>query len=127
MMVGILLVSHVQSLADGVKDLARLVAPSVPIVAVGGLSDGSAGTDVERIYTSLQEADQGEGVLIFMDLGSAVMSTEMALEMDPNDNYIMMNSPMVEGAIVAASAIEAGSTLEEAHNLVESQKDVDKF
>lgn len=126
-MVGILLVSHVQSLADGVKDLARLVAPSVPIVAVGGLSDGSAGTDVERIYTSLQEADQGEGVLIFMDLGSAVMSTEMALEMDPNDNYIMMNSPMVEGAIVAASAIEAGSTLEEAHNLVESQKDVDKF
>ncbi|MDI9489768.1 MAG: PTS-dependent dihydroxyacetone kinase phosphotransferase subunit DhaM [Clostridiaceae bacterium] len=126
-MVGILLVSHVQSLADGVKDLAGLVAPSVPIVAVGGLSDGSAGTDVERIYTSLKEADQGDGVLIFMDLGSAVMSTEMALEIDPNDNYIMMNSPMVEGAIVAASAIEAGSTLEEAHNLVESQKGVDKF
>lgn len=100
MMVGILLVSHVQSLADGVKDLAGLVAPSVPIVAVGGLSDGSAGTDVERIYTSLKEADQGDGVLIFMDLGSAVMSTEMALEIDPNDNYIMMNSPMVEGAIV---------------------------
>ena len=67
-MVGILLVSHVQSLADGVKDLAKMIAPAVPIVAVGGLSDGSPGTDVERIYSGLNEVDQGDGVMIFMDL-----------------------------------------------------------
>lgn len=126
-MVGLLLVSHVQNLADGLKELARLVAPSVPIIAVGGLPDGNAGTDVERIYSSLKEADQGEGVMIFMDLGSAVMSTEMAIELDPKQNYVMMNSPMVEGTIVAASAIEAGSDLIEACELVESQKNIDKF
>ncbi|HHT24949.1 MAG TPA: PTS-dependent dihydroxyacetone kinase phosphotransferase subunit DhaM [Clostridiaceae bacterium] len=126
-MVGILLVSHVQSLADGVKDLAKMIAPAVPIISVGGLPDGSPGTDVERIYSGLNEADQGDGVMIFMDLGSAVMSTEMALEFEPNDKHIMQNAPIVEGTIIAASAIQAGNTLEEACNLVESQKNVDKF
>ncbi|NLJ71102.1 MAG: PTS-dependent dihydroxyacetone kinase phosphotransferase subunit DhaM [Clostridiaceae bacterium] len=126
-MVGILLVSHVQSLADGVKELAKMIAPSVPIVAIGGLPDGSPGTDVERIFSGLNEVDQGDGVMIFMDLGSAVMSTEMALEFDPNEKHIMQNAPMVEGTIVAASAIQAGSTLEEACSLVESQRNVDKF
>ncbi|NLJ94231.1 MAG: PTS-dependent dihydroxyacetone kinase phosphotransferase subunit DhaM [Clostridiaceae bacterium] len=126
-MIGILLVSHVQTLADGLKELAQMIAPDVPIVAVGGLPDGSAGTDVERIYESLQKADQGDGVLIFMDLGSAVMSTEMALELEPNENHRMMNCPMVEGTIVAASAIQAGSSMDEAIDLVESQKNVDKF
>ncbi|HHU53109.1 MAG TPA: PTS-dependent dihydroxyacetone kinase phosphotransferase subunit DhaM [Clostridiaceae bacterium] len=126
-MVGILLVSHVQSLADGVKDLAKMIAPAVPIVAVGGLSDGSPGTDVERIYSGLNEVDQGDGVMIFMDLGSAVMSTEMALEFNPNDKHIMQNAPMVEGTIVAASAIQVGSTIEDACDLVESQKNIDKF
>lgn len=126
-MVGILLVSHIQSLADGTKDLAKMIAPSVPIVAVGGLPDGSPGTDVERIFSGLIEADQGDGVMIFMDLGSAVMSTEMALEFAPNEKHIMQNAPMVEGTIVAASAIQAGSTLEEACKLVESQRNIDKF
>ncbi|MGB4610347.1 MAG: dihydroxyacetone kinase phosphoryl donor subunit DhaM [Saccharofermentanales bacterium] len=126
-MVGILLVSHVQSLADGVKDLAEMIAPAVPIIAVGGLPDGSPGTDIEKIYSALIEVDQGDGVMIFMDLGSAVMSTEMALEIEPDKKYIMQNAPMVEGTIVAASAIQAGSTIEEACDLVESQKNVDKF
>lgn len=104
-----------------------MIAPSVPIVAVGGLPDGSPGTDVERIFSGLIEADQGDGVMIFMDLGSAVMSTEMALEFAPNEKHIMQNAPMVEGTIVAASAIQAGSTLEEACKLVESQRNIDKF
>ena len=108
-MIGILLVSHVQALADGVKELSMMIAADVPIVAVGGLPDGTAGTDVEKIYEGLQEAEKGDGVLIFMDLGSAVMSTEMALEMEPNESHKMMNCPMVEGTIVATSAIQAGS------------------
>ncbi|NLZ71441.1 MAG: PTS-dependent dihydroxyacetone kinase phosphotransferase subunit DhaM [Clostridiaceae bacterium] len=126
-MIGILLVSHVQALADGVKELSMMIAPDVPIVAVGGLPDGTAGTDVEKIYEGLQEAEKGDGVLIFMDLGSAVMSTEMALEMEPNESHKMMNCPMVEGTIVAASAIQAGSSMQETIDLVESQKNVDKF
>lgn len=126
-MLGILLVSHIEKLAKGVKDLASLVAPDIPIVAVGGLADGSPGNDVEKIYNALQEADQGDGVLIFMDLGSAVFSTELTIEMNPNNKYIMMNAPMVEGTIVAASAINAGSSLEEVIELVEEQRNVDKF
>ncbi len=62
-----------------------------------------------------------------MDLGSAVFSTELTIEMNPNNKYIMMNAPMVEGTIVAASAINAGSSLEEVIELVEEQRNVDKF
>lgn len=126
-MLGILLVSHVQKLADGVKELASMMGPDVPIVAVGGLPDGSPGNDVEKIYNALHETDQGDGVLIFMDLGSAVFSTEMAIEIKPNDQHIMMNAPMVEGAIVAASAISAGSNIKEVCQMVEEQRSEDKF
>lgn len=126
-MLAMLLVSHLQSLADGVKDLCQMIAPNVPIVAVGGLEDGSPGTDMARIFAGLQEADQGDGVVILMDLGSAVMSTEMALEMEPNDRHIMLNSPMVEGAVVAASAIAAGQGISEVCQMVDEQKAVDKF
>lgn len=104
-----------------------MLAPDVPMVAVGGLSDGSPGTDLERIYQGLKEADQGEGVVILMDMGSSVLTTEMALEMDPKESYQMLNCPMVEGAVIAASAIQAGSTLEETVETVKEQKCVDKW
>jgi len=88
-MVGLVFVSHIRELSKGVIALARLVGPDVPMEEAGGLEDGSAGTDMERIASAIENADQGKGVLIFMDLGSAVMSTEMALELNPNPAHII--------------------------------------
>ncbi|NLZ66579.1 MAG: PTS-dependent dihydroxyacetone kinase phosphotransferase subunit DhaM [Clostridiaceae bacterium] len=126
-MVGLVFVSHIRELSKGVIALARLVGPDVPMEEAGGLEDGSAGTDMERIASAIENADQGKGVLIFMDLGSAVMSTEMALELNPNPAHIMVDAPFVESAVVAAAAAQGGASAEEILFLIESQKDVKKF
>jgi|BioPla2DNA2_1021312.scaffolds.fasta_scaffold04760_9 PTS hybrid protein len=126
-MVGLVFVSHIRELSEGVIALARLVGPDVPMEGAGGLEDGSAGTDMERIAMAIEAADQGKGVLIFMDLGSAVLSTEMALELNPNPTHIMVDAPFVESAIVAAAAAQGGASTEEILALIESQKDVKKF
>ena len=39
-MVGIVIVSHSQKLAEGVVEISRMMAKSAPIVAAGGLEDG---------------------------------------------------------------------------------------
>ena len=43
-MVGIVIVSHSQKLAEGVIDLAALMAPETPMRATGGMEDGGFGT-----------------------------------------------------------------------------------
>ena len=81
-MVGIVLVSHSKEIADGTADLVLQMAGEVEISAVGGDADGSFGTDPERIEASINELEADE-VLVFMDLGSAVLSAETVLEMLP--------------------------------------------
>ena len=81
-MVGIVLVSHSKEIAEGTTDLVLQMAGEVEISAVGGAADGSFGTDPERIEASIRGVEADE-VLVFMDLGSAVLSTETVLEMLP--------------------------------------------
>ena len=79
-MVGIVIVSHSAQLAAGVVDLVKLIAADCPIAAAGGLEDGSFGTSYERILNAIETVHGEDGVLILMDMGSAVMTTEMVLE-----------------------------------------------
>lgn len=105
-MIGIVLVSHSAGLARGVKELADgMTGGSVKIAAAGGGPDGGLGTDVEAIRAAIDEVDSPDGVLILMDLGSAVMSAEVAVEsLDPEraQHVLLSNAPIVEGAVVAA-------------------------
>src|SRR2546421_1878161 len=84
MTVGLVLVSHSRRLAEGTRELAEQVAQgAVPIAAVGGAEDGSLGTNALAIAEAIESmavADEVDGVLVLMDLGSAVLSAETALE-----------------------------------------------
>ncbi len=117
-MVGIVIVSHSQRLAEGVVELARQMAgPDVPIIAAGGLRDpeGAIGTDIGMIGEALDAADQGQGVLVLMDLGSAILSTEMARDMlapDAAERILLCEAPLAEGAIAAAVQARLGAPLE---------------
>src|SRR5437763_16082171 len=105
-MIGIVLVSHSAQLAEGVKELASgMTGGSVPIASAGGGPDGGLGTDVERIRRAIEEVYSADGVLILMDLGSAVMSAEVAVEeltQDRRERVLVSNAPLVEGAVIAA-------------------------
>ena len=111
--VGLLIVSHSRKVAEGVRELAEQVSQGhVPIAAVGGMADGSLGTNADDIRAAAEQlvAASVDGVAVLLDLGSAVMSTELALEGFDTPHRIC-NAPLVEGAIVAAVEASIGSDL----------------
>ena len=115
-MVGLVIVSHSAELAGGVVALAReMGGEEVAIAAAGGMDDGSIGTDAARVMAAVEEVRSPDGVLILMDLGSAVMSAEMATEMlDPDGGPVeLCAAPLVEGAVAAAARARGGATLAE--------------
>ena len=116
--VALVLVSHSRSLAEGVAALARqMVGEDVKIVcAAGAGADGAElGTDAARILDAITVADSPAGTVVLMDLGSAILSTEMALELaDPalRERVSLSAAPFVEGAVTAAVSAAAGATRE---------------
>jgi phosphocarrier protein FPr len=117
-MVGIVLVSHSYSLAEGVAELARQMGgPDVRIETAGGLDlpGHPIGTDAVMVMAAVERAWSPEGVLVLMDLGSAVLSAEMALELLPEERrtgVMLCEAPLVEGAVAAAVTAKLGSALE---------------
>jgi dihydroxyacetone kinase phosphotransfer subunit len=114
-MVGLVLVSHSPRIAEGTAELVRQMAGEVELAAVGGDSDGGFGTDPGRIEAAVRDLDADE-VLVFMDLGSAVLSAETVLEMLPEETrerVRLVDAPFVEGAFAAGVAASAGSDADE--------------
>jgi len=131
-LVGIVIVAHGEELADGVLAVASQMTAGqdLPIAAAGGLEDGSLGTSLERIQQALDAVYSEDGVLILMDLGSAVMTTEMLLEMLPPEQRArirMSNAPLVEGAIAAAVAAAQGQDLDQVQRAAETAMDFPKI
>ena len=117
-MVGIVIVSHSRRIAQGVVDLAReMGGEDAVLVAAGGTDEEDAlGTDAMRVLAAIEESYSDDGVLVLMDLGSAVMSAEMAVEMieeSRSARVLLCEGPLVEGAVAAATAAKLGRTLEE--------------
>ena len=116
-MVGIVIVSHSRSVAEGVAQLARgMGGADVVIEPAGGLRAGEEelGTDATLVMSAIERADSGDGVLVLMDLGSAVLSAEMALDMleaDLRRRVVLSEAPLVEGAVSAAVTARLGAPL----------------
>jgi phosphocarrier protein FPr len=112
--VGLVAVSHSRALAEAAVALAReMAAPDQPIEVAAGADDGGFGTDAVAIAAAIGAADRGAGVVVVMDLGSAVLSAELALELldDPAlaDAVVLCPAPFVEGLVVAAVAAAGGA------------------
>ncbi len=115
-MVGIVLVSHSGTLANGVRELAaEMAGPDVRLEVAGGLAEeGALGTDAVRVVEAIGRADSGDGVLVLMDLGSAVLSAETALDFlqpEQREHVLLCEAPLVEGAVAAAVAAKLGESL----------------
>ncbi len=111
-MVGIVIVSHSSKIAQGVVELSQQMAQGdVKILSAGGTEDGSIGTDATKIMEAIIEADSGNGVLVMVDLGSAIMSTEMAIDLideKKRDMIKIADAPIVEGSISAVVQASIG-------------------
>ena len=114
-MVGIVLISHSPRIAEGTAELVRHMAGELEVVAVGGDTNGALGTDPERIQSAIESLDTDE-VLIFMDLGSAVLSAETVLQMlepEVTRKVRLVDAPFVEGAFAAGVLASTGAGAEE--------------
>jgi len=117
--IGIVIVSHSAKLAEGVVELARnMGGADISIQAAGGLhmDDDTLGTDPMLILSAIEKVYSDDGVLVLMDLGSALLSSEMALEMLPDEKrekVVLCEAPLVEGAIAAAVQARIGSSIQQ--------------
>ena len=117
MSVGLVVVSHSAKIAEGVVELAGQMAGDVRIQAAGGTDDGGIGTDATLIAEAIAAADEGQGVLVLADLGSAVLSAQLAIDEFVDEELRgrarIAEAPVVEGAVVAAVQASTGSALDE--------------
>jgi PTS hybrid protein len=107
--VGLVIVSHSAVLAVGVVEVAAQMAPDVTVVAAGGTADGGIGTDFDAVLAAAERADSGAGVALLYDLGSARMVAELVVE--TLENAVVVDAPLVEGAVAAAVAAQGGADL----------------
>ncbi|MEI6727903.1 MAG: dihydroxyacetone kinase phosphoryl donor subunit DhaM, partial [Actinomycetes bacterium] len=118
-MVGLVLVCHSAKLAEGTAELAaQMGGAELRIAAAGGLDLPGAplGTDAARVVRAIDEVWSEDGVLVLMDLGSAVLAAEMALDLLPEEKrgvVLLTAAPFVEGAVAAAVTAGLGDGLEE--------------
>ena len=113
-LVGVVFVSHSGEIASGLVTLARQMAPNVALVAAGGRDDGGIGTSFDKIVAGIAEADQGSGVVLMSDLGSAILTAETALDFlddEVRERVRIADAPLVEGGVAAAVAAEIGGDL----------------
>lgn len=112
-MTGIVVVSHSRPLAEAAVALASQMVPSggPRIEIAAGMDDGGLGTNAGAISAAFNAAMDEQGVVVLMDLGSAILSAEMALElMDPDvaERVHLSSAPLVEGLVGAAVTAAGG-------------------
>lgn len=115
-MIGIVVVSHSPALAQATVDLAlEMVGGTPPPLAIAaGAGEGVIGTDATKVAAAIDEVSSDDGVLVFMDLGSAVLSATMALEFIATKAEVRLSdAPFVEGLIAAIVLAAAGAGIDE--------------
>nr|WP_201469183.1 phosphoenolpyruvate--protein phosphotransferase [Microbacterium hydrocarbonoxydans] len=121
-MIGIVAVSHSARLGEAALELAlQMVNGGTARVQVaagaGADADGTPilGTDAVAVAAAIDDlAAECDGVLVLMDLGSAVLSAELALELRASDVPVRLApAPFVEGLLAAVVSAAAGGSLDD--------------
>lgn len=118
-MVGIVIVSHSKLLAEGVIDLVRMTSKKVKIAAAGGLDNGEYGTSFDLINKAIDEVYSDDGVILFVDLGSSIMTSEMVLEDRNNSKIKLSKAELVNGAFAASIYAENNMPIEDIISKIE--------
>ncbi len=107
---GVVIVSHVKEIGEGVDRLIKEVAKDVPITVAAGLEDGAVGTSFEKIMEAF-EKNSGETLFAFYDLGSAKMNLEMAIDMTEKE-VLLFDTALVESAYTAAALLQVDTPID---------------
>ncbi len=116
-MIALVLVGHSHDLVSGLAAMVRQSAPGVPVTIAGGTDLGALGTSTPAVLAALGAAlDGSAGAVVLLDLNSAALAVEMALEDLPAEmraGVRVSRGPLVEGALAGAIECAAGGSLAE--------------
>jgi dihydroxyacetone kinase phosphotransfer subunit len=131
--IGLVVVSHSRKAAEGICEVAaEMGSDAARILPAGGAPDDGIGTSSDRIREAIVEAGTGDGVVVLVDLGSAVMNAELAIEMLEADGaveeVVVADAPILEGTLNAAvTAANPKATLESVVEAAEEARDYRKL
>ncbi|QUO46538.1 PTS-dependent dihydroxyacetone kinase phosphotransferase subunit DhaM [Halorubrum ruber] len=136
-MVGIVVVSHSERAAEGIAEVAAEMAGDTRIEPVGGDGKGGIGTVPDAIEDAIDAAaggetdeggrSDGDGVVVLVDLGSAVMNADVAVELSDAE-AVIADAPVLEGAVNAAvAATDPSATVESVREQAEAARDIEKL
>lgn len=126
-MVGLVVVSHSERAAEGIAEVAAEMAGDTLIEPVGGDGQGGIGTVPDAIEAAIDDADDGDGVVVLVDLGSAVMNAEVAVELSDAE-AVIADAPVLEGAVNAAvAATDPSATLDSVREQAEAARGMEKL
>ena len=126
-MVGLVVVSHGRKAAEGIVEVAAEMGGDTRIEPAGGDGRGGFGTVPDDIAAAVEVADDGGGVVVLVDLGSAVMNAEVAVETGDVE-AVIADAPVLEGAVEAAvAATDPKATVESVREQAEAARGVSKL
>lgn len=118
-MVNLVIVSHSARLGAGVGELARqmLMGAGCKLAIAAGIDDpeNPIGTDPIKVMEAIESVADTDHVLVMMDIGSALLSAETALELlDPTiaAKVRLCAAPLVEGTLAATVSAAAGADID---------------
>lgn len=116
--VGVVLVSHSKAVAESVAALSGALLGSVepaPLAVAGGTPDGGIGTSAELITAAARSVDEGRGVAVLCDMGSAVLTVKSLLGEEPSqlpEGARIVDAPFLEGAVAITLTSAVGGDLD---------------
>lgn len=129
--IGVVLVSHSEYIAKGLKELVdEMNDGSVPVLAAGGADGGRIGTSAIKIQEAIESLEDCDYILIYCDLGSSIMSAEMALELvdeELAEKCSLVDCPIVEGALAGVITASGTGDLEATIEASEDARNVRKL
>lgn len=128
--IGVVIVSHSEYIANGLKDLVNEMNDgSVPVIAAGGADGGRIGTSAIRIQNAIESLEDCEHILIYADLGSSVLSAETAIDIideDLAEKVQIVDAPIVEGALAGVVQAIISDDVEEVIHVSEDARNTHK-
>ena len=128
-LVGLVVVSHSNKLAEEIINFAKLLQQEDFKIENGGnINQEIYGATVSTIKDAIKRADEGKGVLIFVDMGSSIFHAVKAVEeLRGEVEAEIADAPLVEGIISAVAANFDEMSLPELKEIAEGSRNFKKI
>lgn len=116
-MVGFVVVSHSKALAEEVIHLAEeMKRYNFPLINGSGTEGEFLGSNPLFIKEAILKAKTEKGCLVFVDIGSSVLNSQVAIEFLESEidvsNIKIADAPLVEGLIAGVAINDENATVE---------------